>query len=100
MMPFSFADAALMALSKASGPSMMASVICPLSAILQSAAASIVAIIFGLTVSTAASTPTFGRLSNPNTTRHRSTAFWTISALSARSGTILTAASVMMNGFG
>ena len=49
-----------MALSNASGPSSMPPVICPRSAILQSAAASIVAGIFELTVSTAARIATFG----------------------------------------
>ena len=49
-----------MALSNASGPSSMPPVICPRSAILHSAAASIVAGIFELTVSTAARIATFG----------------------------------------
>src|SRR6516162_4248419 len=48
-----FAASGSMALSKASGPSRIPPVICPRSAILQSAAASIVDGIFGVTVSTA-----------------------------------------------
>ena len=54
------AAARLMALSKASGPSSTAPVICPRSAILQSAAASSVPGIFGFTVSTAERMATFG----------------------------------------
>ena len=59
-MPFVRAAASEIALSNASGPSRMPPVICPRSAILHSAAASSVAGIFGLTVSTAERIATFG----------------------------------------
>ena len=54
------AASALTALSKASGPSMMAPVICPRSAILHKAAASMVEGILGVTVSTAERMATLG----------------------------------------
>ena len=63
-----FAASRLMALSNASGPSSRPPLICPRSAILQSAAASSVAGIFEFTVSTAARIATFGR-STPNDLR-------------------------------
>ena len=68
--------------------------ICPRSAILQSAAASSVAGIFEFTVSTAASMATFG-FSRPRETA-RSIAFWQISTLSSSVGAMLMAASVMI----
>ena len=80
------------ALSKASGPSMMPPMICPRSAILHSAAASIVLGILGLIVSTAERTATFG-LAMPSTWAS-SIAFWQMSALTSRSGSMLIAASV------
>ena len=61
---FCVAACLLIALSKARGPSRTPPVICPRSAILQSAAASIVAGILEVTVSTAARMATFG-LSRP-----------------------------------
>ena len=64
--------------------------ICPRSAILQSAAASIVAGILELTVSTAARIATFG-LSTPRDTA-RSMAFWQMSTLSSSVGAMLIAA--------
>lgn len=91
-MPLIFAASLLMALSKAIGPSRIAPLTCPRSAILQSAAASIVAGIFEVTVSTAASIATFGR-STPKDAA-RSTAFWQMSALSSSVGAMLIAASV------
>ena len=63
--------------------------ICPRSAILQSAAASSVAGIFEFTVSTAARIATFGR-STPNV-RARSIAFWQMSTLSSSVGAMLIA---------
>ena len=78
-----------MALSNASGPSSMPPLICPRSAILQSAAASSVAGIFEFTVSTAARIATFGR-STPNV-RARSIAFWQMSTLSSSVGAMLIA---------
>ena len=68
VMPLIFAASLLIALSNASGPSSTPPVICPRSAILHSAAASIVAGIFELTVSTAARIATFGR-ATPSDTR-------------------------------
>ena len=59
-MPLIRAASGLMALSKASGPSSSPPVIWPRSAILQSAAASIVEGIFGVTVSTADRIATLG----------------------------------------
>ena len=59
-MPLVSAASLLIALSNASGPSRMPPLICPRSAILHSAAASSVACIFELTVSTAARIATFG----------------------------------------
>src|SRR4051812_6532634 len=72
-MPLILAASALIALSKASGPSSTAPVIWPRSAILQRAAASIVDGIFGLTISTAARMATFGIVMPSELTR--STAF-------------------------
>src|SRR5262245_50040641 len=60
LMPLMRAASGLMALSNASGPSISPPVIWPRSAILHSAAASIVEGMFGVTVSTADSTATFG----------------------------------------
>ena len=84
-----------MALSKASGPSSSPPVICPRSAILHNAAASIVATIFELIVSTAARMATFGLL-RPSVTM-RSMAFWQMSAFSSSPGAMLMAASVTMS---
>ena len=90
------AASALIALSKASGPSTMPPWIWPRSAIFARAAASIVAGCFGVTSSTAASTASFGR-SIPKA-RHRSMALRAISALVSRSGSMLIAASVTTSG--
>ena len=97
-MPFSFAAASLIALSSASGPSSRAPVIWPRSAILQSAAASSVVRMRGLTVSTAARIATFGR-SIPIACA-RSIALRRMSALSSSVGSMLIAASVMTSGRG
>ena len=91
-MPLILAASRLIALSNASGPSSRPPLICPRSAILQSAAASIVAGIFEVTVSTAARIATFGR-TTPNV-RARSIAFWQMSALSSSVGAMLIAPSV------
>ena len=91
-MPLICAASLLIALSKASGPSSSPPVICPRSAILQRAAASIVAGIFEVTVSTAARIATFGR-SSPSEIA-RSIAFWQMSTLSSSVGAMLIAASV------
>jgi len=91
-MPLICAASLLIALSKASGPSSMAPVICPRSAILHRHAASIVAGIFELTVSTAARIATFG-VCLPSAII-RSIAFWQISTLSSSVGAMLIAASV------
>ncbi len=71
-MPLIRAASLLIALSNASGPSSRPPVICPRSAILQSAAASIVAGIFEVTVSTAARIATFGCLDAQRRARGRS----------------------------
>ena len=84
-----------MALSNASGPSSMPPVICPRSAILQSAAASIVAGILEVTVSTAARMATFGVLTPREIAR--SMAFWQMSTLSSSVGAMLIAASVTIS---
>ena len=94
-MPLIRAASVLMALSNASGPSRMPPVICPRSAILHSAAASIVAGIFELTVSTAARIATFGRATPSDTAR--SIAFWQMSTLSSSVGAMLIAASVTIS---
>ena len=83
------------ALSNASGPSRMPPVIWPRSAILHSAAACSVDSIFGLTVSAAERIATFG--SGLPRTCARSIAFWQMSALHARSGAMLIAASVIIS---
>src|SRR5262245_51961107 len=70
----------------------------PRSAILQSVAASIVAGILGLIVSTAASTATFG--AGFPSQRARSIAFWQISRFSESPGAMLIIVSVMNNGLG
>ena len=67
--------------------------ICPRSAILQSAAASIVEGIFDVTVSTADRIATRG-VPRPICV-NRSIAFWMMSRLASRSGKMLIAASVM-----
>ena len=72
----------------------MPSVICRRSAILHRAAASIVAGIFELTVSTAARMATFGLFTPRDTTK--SMAFWQMSTLSSSVGAMLIAASVTM----
>ena len=82
----------LMALSKASGPSISPPVIWPRSAILHSMAASTVACMSGLTVSTAARMATLG--SGTPSTCANSIAFCTMSAFSRTVGAMLTAASV------
>ena len=92
VIPLILAASLLIALSNASGPSSRPPVICPRSAILQSAAASIVAGIFELTVSTAARIATFG-VSTPSDIA-RSIAFWQMSTLSSSVGAMLMAASV------
>ena len=92
-MPLIRAASGLIALSSASGPSSRPPLIWPRSAILHKAAASSVLGIFGLTVSTAARIATRG--SPRPSPRCRSIAFWTMSTLVARSGTMLIAASVM-----
>jgi len=97
-MPLVLAATMEMALSKASGPSSTPPVIWPRSAILHRAAASSVARIFGVTVSTAARIATFG--STMPSTIARSMALRTMSALHSRSGSMLIAASVMSSGFG
>ena len=86
------AASALIALSNASGPSSTPPSIWPRSAILHSAAASIVDGILLVTVSTAERIATLGR-STPSA-RMKSIAFWTISRLSSRVGKMFTAASV------
>src|SRR5271167_1766768 len=91
------AASSLIALSSAKGPSRIPPVICPRSAILHNAAASIVDGILGLTVSIAERIAT--RTSTNCKACPRSMAFWTISTLSARSGAMLTAASVTISGF-
>ena len=68
---FDSAASLLIALSKARGPSRIPPLICPRSAILQSAAASIVAGIFEVTVSTAARIATLG-FSDPARSRDQS----------------------------
>ena len=67
--------------------------ICPRSLILHSAAASMVAGILEVTVSTAARIAIFGR-STPSETQ-RLMAFWQMSTLSSSVGAMLIAASVM-----
>ena len=76
----------------------MAPVICPRSAILHSAAASIVEGIFVVTVSTAERMATLG-IGRPRLCA-RSIAFWQISRLSSSVGAMLIAASVMISGLG
>src|SRR5271170_3521519 len=84
------------ATSKASGSSTRAPVICPRCAILLRAAASNVPGIAGLMVSTAESTPTYGR-STPRICA-RSIAFCAISRLSIELGAILTTQSAINRG--
>ena len=85
----------LIALSKASGPSSRPPLICPRSAILHRAAASIVAGILEVTVSTAARIATFGCFTPSEMAR--SIAFWQMSALSSSAGAMLMAASVTIS---
>ena len=92
-MPLILAASGSIALSKASGPSRMPPVIWPRSAILHSAAASMVEGIFDVTVSTADRIATRG-VPRP-TWVYRSIAFWMMSRLTSRSGKMLIAASVM-----
>ena len=94
-MPFTRAASLLIALSKASGPSSMPPLICPRSAILHRHAASIVAGILDVTVSTAARIATFGRFTSNEIAR--SIAFWQMSALSSSAGVMLIAASVTIS---
>ena len=89
------AASGLIALSSANGPSSMPPVICPRSAILHSAAASIVEGTSGLTVSIALRIATSG-CGTPSAWA-RSIAFWVMSTLVLRSGAMLTAASVMIS---
>jgi hypothetical protein len=93
--PLIAAASALIALSNASGPSRTPPVICPRSAILHNAAASSVAGIRELIVSTAARIATFG--AGTSSDRARSMAFRQMSALSSRPGAMLIAASVTMS---
>ena len=93
LMPLIRAASGSIALSKASGPSRTPPVICPRSAILHSAAASMVEGILDVTVSTADRIATRG-VPSP-TCVNRSIAFWTMSRLTSRSGKMLIAASVM-----
>ena len=88
-------DSRLIALSSASGPSRIAPVIWPRSAILQSAAASIVDGMFGFTVSVAERMAT--RTSANLSAVARSIAFWMMSTLAASVGAMLTAASVTIS---
>ncbi len=76
----------------------MPPVIWPRSAILQSAAASMVEGSLGVTVSTAETIATRG-MASPSTWA-RSIAFCTMSALAPRSGVTLMAASVISSGLG
>ena len=92
-MPLIRAASGSMALSKASGPSSRPPVIWPRSAILQSAAASMVEGILVVTVSTADRIATAAR--RGRSPAQRSIAFWTMSRLVSRSGKMLIAASVM-----
>jgi hypothetical protein len=84
-----------MALSSASGPSSRPPVIWPRSAILHSAAASMVDGTFGLTVSIADRIAT--GLARSPAHGARSMAFWTMWTLSSSVGKMLTAASVMIS---
>src|SRR5262245_58030976 len=93
VMPLILAASGSAALSKASGPSSTPPVICPRSAILQSAAASMVEGTLAVTVSTAERIATCG-VPSPTCT-NRSMAFCTMSRLASRSGKMLMAASVM-----
>jgi hypothetical protein len=95
LIPLIRAASLLIALSNASKPSRMPPVICPRSAILHSAAASSVACIFELTVSTAARIATLG-LARPSEVA-RSMAFWQMWTLSSSVGAMLMAASVTMS---
>src|SRR5262249_24656367 len=95
LMPLILTASGSMALSNASGPSSAPPVICPRSAILHSAAASMVDGIFEVTVSTAERMATLG-VPRPVSVQ-RSMAFCTISRLASRSGKMLIAASVMNN---
>ena len=82
--PLVLAESAETALSKASGPSRMPPVIWPRSAILQSAAASSVDLIFSVTISIADRIATRG--SGIPKACARSIAFWIMSRLSASVG--------------
>ena len=97
-MPLVLAATMDTALSNASGPSRMPPLIWPRSAILHSDAASMVARIFAVTVSTAARIATLG--SGTPRIWARSIAFCTMSTLSSRVGSILIAASVMSSARG
>jgi hypothetical protein len=92
------AASALTAVSNAKGPSSTAPVICPRSAILQSAAASIVETICDVTVSTAERMATLG-LSTPIACAS-SIELLTISTFSSSDGAMLIAASVIIRGRG
>ncbi|HEX2990409.1 MAG TPA: SIMPL domain-containing protein, partial [Anaerolineales bacterium] len=91
-MPLILAATSDTTLSNASGPSRIAPLIWPRSAILHSAAASSVPGIFGLTVSTAERIATFG--SSIPSRCASSIAFWQMSTFASRSGRMLMAASV------
>src|SRR3990167_3295636 len=95
LIPFISAASLFIALSNASGPSSIAPVIWPLSAILQRAAASSVERILDVTVSTAESMATLG-LSIPSMCA-RSMAFLHMSALSSSPGYMFIAASVIIS---
>ena len=84
------------AVSNARGPSNIPPVICLRSAILHKPAASTVEAIFALTVSTADKIATLGL--GVSSACKRLIAFCTISALIAKFGAILIAASVINNG--
>src|SRR5262249_9961829 len=92
-MPLTFAASSEIALSKASGPSRMPPVICPRSAILQSAAASIVERISGVGVSTAERIAAFGS-AMPRTCA-RAIAFCTMSGWAGEPGPRLAAGAVV-----
>src|SRR6266446_5634944 len=90
------AASSLIALSSANGPSRIAPVIWPRSAILHNAAASTVDGTLGLTVSIADRIAT--RTSSNRSAWPRSIAFCTMSTLASRSGAMFTAASVTISG--
>ncbi len=98
LMPLVLAATSDTALSKASGPSSRPPLIWPRSAILHSAAASIVERIFEVTVSTADRIATLG--SGRPRMWASSIAFWMMFTLSSSVGSIMIAASVIISGCG